>query len=282
MAALGECMIELSEAGDGRYALGYAGDAYNVAVGLARAGRPVRFVSRVGDDHYSDAMLAAWAAEGVDASLTDRVPGHVPGLYLIRTDERGERSFEYWRGESPARLLLADDDHAERLRAGLAGVDWIFLSGITLSLLGGAAHARLLELLDALPAKVAFDTNYRRAGWPDAATARARMDGVLRRTDIALPTRDDHDEDLIARLRELEVPEAAIKLGPEGALLLSGERIPAVRVDEVVDTTGAGDAFDAAYLHARLGGAAPAEAAAAANRAAAATLGHPGAISARR
>ena len=278
VAALGECMIELSEAGDGRYALGYAGDAYNVAVGLARAGTRVRFVSRVGDDHYSDAMLAAWEAEGVDGSLTDRLAGMAPGLYLIRTDASGERSFTYWRDASPARRILADDEHAEQLRAGLADADWIFLSGITLSLLTDAAHARLLELLDALPAQVAFDTNYRPAGWPDAETARRRMDDVLRRTSIALPTLDDHDEDLLARLHALDVPEAAIKLGADGARLLSGERIAAAPVTEIVDTTGAGDAFDAGYLHARLNGASPADAAAAANRVAAAALTHRGAI----
>jgi 2-dehydro-3-deoxygluconokinase len=290
VAVMGECMIELSELDDRTLALGYAGDVYNVAVGLARWGTEVAFVSRLGDDHYSEAMLEDWRSEGLDTSLTDRLAGYAPGLYMIRTDERGERSFTYWRSASPARELLADDAHAEHVRAGLAGTDWLLLSGISLSLLSAGAHARLLNVLDTLDGtRIAFDTNYRPAGWPDAATARERMDDMLARTALALPTlgdeqalhgdRDAHDT--LRRLIAHGVEEAAVKLGPDGALVLAdgvAEHVPAEPDVEVVDTTGAGDAFDAGYLHGRLAGLAPAEAAREGNRLAAASLRHRGAI----
>jgi 2-dehydro-3-deoxygluconokinase len=280
VAVMGECMIELSHLDDRTLALGYAGDVYNVAVSLARWGTEVAFVSRLGDDHHSEAMLAAWRAEGVDTSLTDQLAGYAPGLYMIRTDAGGERSFTYWRSASPARELLADDAHAERVRAGLAGADWLLLSV--------PAHARLLELLDALGAggtRVAFDTNYRPAGWPDAATAAARMDDVLARSALALPTLDDEQalhgdrsaEDTLRRLHALGVEEVVVKLGADGALA-EGEHVPAEPGVDVVDTTGAGDAFDAGYLHARLAGLAPAASAAEGNRLAAAVLRHRGAI----
>jgi 2-dehydro-3-deoxygluconokinase len=288
VAVMGECMIELSHLDDRTLALGYAGDVYNVAVSLARWGTDVAFVSRLGDDHHSAAMLAAWRAEGLDTSLTDQLPGYAPGLYMIRTDGAGERSFTYWRSGSPARELLADDAHAERVRAGLAGTDWLLLSGISLSLLSDAAHARLLALLDALGAagtRVAFDSNYRPAGWPDAAAAAARMDDVLARTTLALPTLDDERalhgdadaEATVARLGALGVEEVVVKLGEEGALV-AGEIVPAEPGVEVVDTTGAGDAFDAGYLHARIAGLEPAAAAAEGARLAAVVLRHRGAI----
>jgi 2-dehydro-3-deoxygluconokinase len=288
VAVMGECMIELSHLDDRTLALGYAGDVYNVAVSLARWGTDVAFVSRLGDDHHSAAMLAAWRAEGLDTSLTDQLPGYAPGLYMIRTDGAGERSFTYWRSGSPARELLADDAHAERVRAGLAGTDWLLLSGISLSLFSDAAHARLLALLDALGAagtRVAFDSNYRPAGWPDAATAAARMDDVLARTTLALPTLDDERalhgdadaEATVARLGALGVEEVVVKLGEAGALV-AGEIVPAERGVEVVDTTGAGDAFDAGYLHARIAGLEPAAAAAEGARLAAVVLRHRGAI----
>ena len=288
VAVMGECMIELSHLDDRTLALGYAGDVYNVAVSLARWGTDVAFVSRLGDDHHSAAMLAAWRAEGIDTNLTDQLPGYAPGLYMIRTDGAGERSFTYWRSASPARELLADDAHAEHVRAGLAGTDWLLLSGISLSLLSDAAHARLLALLDALGAagtRVAFDSNYRPAGWPDAATAAARMDDVLARTTLALPTLDDERalhgdadaEATVARLGALGVEEVVVKLGEAGALV-AGEIVPAERGVEVVDTTGAGDAFDAGYLHARIAGLEPAAAAAEGARLAAVVLRHRGAI----
>jgi 2-dehydro-3-deoxygluconokinase len=286
IAVMGECMIELSELDERTMTLGYAGDVYNVAVSLARWGTEVALVSRLGDDHYSEAMLEAWRAEGLDTSLTDQLPGYAPGLYLIRTDATGERSFTYWRSASPARELLADDDHAEHVRAGLAGTDWLLLSGISLSLLSDAAHARLLELLDALDGtRVAFDSNYRPAGWPAAALAAARMDDVLARATLALPTLDDEQalhgdadaEATVARLTALGVEEVVVKLGGEGALA-GTELVGAEPGVEVLDTTGAGDAFDAAYLHARIAGLPPAAAAAEGNRLAATVLRHRGAI----
>jgi 2-dehydro-3-deoxygluconokinase len=296
VACIGECMIELSPAGERTLELAYAGDVCNTAVALARLARScdivVQFVTRLGDERHSEAMLAEWRTEGVDTSLVDRLAGRAPGLYLIELDDRGERSFTYYRSQSPARELLADDDHAAALRAGLAGADWIHLSAVTLSLLAEPAHERLVALLDELRAdgsRVALDTNYRPRGWPDPATARGRIEDALARCDLALPTLDDEralfgDADLracLARLAGTGVPEIAVKLGPDGACVAwegRSERVPAVADVEIVDSTGAGDAFDAGYLHARLTGAQPPAAAAAGNALAAATLGHRGAI----
>jgi 2-dehydro-3-deoxygluconokinase len=293
VACIGECMIELSPAGERTLRLAYAGDVCNTAVALARLARgsdvAVQFVTRLGDERHSHAMLAEWRAEGIDTALVDRLPGRAPGLYLIELDERGERSFTYYRSESPARDLLGDDDHAATVQAGLEGATWVHLSAITLSLLSPRAHDRLLAVLDHLRERgtcVALDTNYRPRGWPDPDVARDRIADVLTRCDLALPTLDDEralfdDRDLDACLDRLGVPEVAVKLGADGACVAwAGQRemVPAVAGVEIVDSTGAGDAFDAAYLHARLTGADPSAAAAAGNALAAATLGHRGAI----
>jgi 2-dehydro-3-deoxygluconokinase len=265
-------------------------------VSLARLARgtdiEVQFVTRLGDERHSDAMVAEWRAEGLGTELVDRIAGRAPGLYLIELDDEGERSFTYYRSESPARELFADDVQARATRDALQGAEWVFLSGVTLSLLGAGAHGRLLAMLDDLRAngaRVALDTNYRPRGWSDAATARERIGAVLERCDLALPTLDDDralfgDGDLdacLARLAGAGVGEVAVKLGPGGACVAHGgavELVPAVADVEIVDTTGAGDAFDAGYLHARLRGVDPPAAAAAGNRLAAVTLGHRGAI----
>jgi 2-dehydro-3-deoxygluconokinase len=293
VACIGECMIELSPAGERTLQLAYAGDVCNTAVALARLARGteivVQFVTRLGDERHSEAMLAEWRAEGIDTTLVDRLPGRAPGLYLIELDERGERSFSYYRSESPARELLADDN-AAMLRAGLGGADWVFLSAVTLSLLSASAHERLLALLDGLRrdgTRVALDTNYRPRGWPDPDTARRRIADALGRCDLALPTLDDEralfgDRDLDACLDRLsKVPEVAVKLDADGACVAwagRSERVAPVADVEIVDSTGAGDTFDAAYLHARMTGAEPPAAAAAGNALAAATLRHRGAI----
>src|SRR5207244_10543509 len=99
-------MVELARGSDGRYSLAYGGDTFNTAVYLARAGVPVAYATALGDDPYSDGLLAFANAEGVQRDLVVRVPSRMPGLYLIETDAQGERRFYYWRDTSPARDLF--------------------------------------------------------------------------------------------------------------------------------------------------------------------------------
>ena len=80
---VGEVMVELARGGDNRYALSFGGDTFNTAVYLARAGVDAAYATALGDDPYSDAVMALAAAEGVNGDLITRVPGRMPGLYLI-------------------------------------------------------------------------------------------------------------------------------------------------------------------------------------------------------
>ena len=106
VVCVGEVMVELAHGADGRYGLAYGGDTFNTAVYLARAGVPVAYGTALGDDPYSDGIAALAAAEGVGTDLVLRLPGRMPGLYLIETDQAGERQFYYWRETSPARELF--------------------------------------------------------------------------------------------------------------------------------------------------------------------------------
>ena len=107
IVVVGEGMIELSRADGGLWRLGHGGDTLNTAIHLARMDRDVRYVTALGDDPFSATLLQDWAAEGIDTSLILRDPTRMPGLYAITTDEAGERSFSYWRGQSAARRTLS-------------------------------------------------------------------------------------------------------------------------------------------------------------------------------
>jgi 2-dehydro-3-deoxygluconokinase len=294
VASIGECMIEFSAARDGLFARGFGGDTLNTAVYLSRLGVETAYVTALGDDALSEAMLASWQAEGIDTREVLRVPGRVPGLYMIERDPRGERSFLYWRDRAPARELFdrADDAALERL----AGFDWLYLSGISLSLYGEAGRARLRELLAAARrrgGRVAFDGNYRPQGWADAEAARRAFNAILPLVDLALPTLEDEqalfgDADAagcITRLKAHGIGEIVIKRGPLGCLIEANGRlaeIPPSHVVQPVDTTAAGDSFNAAYLAARILGAAPEQAAQAGHRLASAVIMSPGAVIARK
>ncbi|MDL4819150.1 sugar kinase [Actinomadura opuntiae] len=295
VALIGECMIELRHLAADRLALGYAGDVLNTAAYLARSAAPgaldVQFVTITGDDPYSAEMRERWRAHGVGDAYARVRPGGRAGLYLIRTDTRGERTFQHYRSESPARGLFGPDQPAS-LDAAIAGHDLVYLSGITLSIISAEARARLADVLAETRRRgglVAYDGNHRPAGWPSPGAAAAAAAAVLAHTDIALPSLDDdrlvHGDGsaraCVERLRDAGVPEIVVKLGAEGCVIAdhdSMEAVPAVPDVRVVDTTAAGDAFNGAYLAARLAGAGRRAAAEEGARLAAEVIGHPGAL----
>ncbi|HJN61591.1 MAG TPA: sugar kinase [Alphaproteobacteria bacterium] len=285
LAFIGECMIELTDtggSGGGATQRGFGGDSLNSAVYAARclAGEDmaVAYVTILGDDPFSDEMLAAWRAEGVGTELVMRRAGALPGLYAIRTDSSGERSFHYWRSESPARALFADAG-AAALAAALVDFDLLYVSGITLAIMAEAGRARLLETLALARSRggrVAFDSNYRPLLWPDIDSARRQITRGAAAATLVLSSFDDEralfgdpsPEVSAQRLHALGAGEVVIKNGPGDCLVsLAGDaekgqwRIAPPTVAHPVDTTAAGDSFNAAYIAARMLGAAPGEAA---------------------
>ena len=293
--SIGEVMVELKRQPDGRFALAFGGDSFNTAVYLARCGIDTAYATALGDDRWSDETVALAEVEGIETSAILRVPGRLPGLYLIETDAAGERTFFYWRETSPARDLFTLPG-ADAVEQAIRAARLVYVSGITLSLYDEAGLERLFTALAAARdagAHVAFDSNYRPRGWRgDAIRARRVMARALDLATIALPTFDDEralwgdaaPEASLDRLAGHGIAEALVKLGPEGARIAHHGRRETVAPPERLDphdTTAAGDSFNAAYLAARLAGADPAQAALAGHRLAGIVIRHPGAIAPR-
>jgi len=289
---VGEVLIELKRGADGRFALSCGGDTFNTAIYLARAGLDVAFASAVGDDPYSESIMALAAAEGVAGHLVLRVPGRLPALCLVENGPSGERSVRYWREGSPVRELFELPDWM-RVAESLVAAKLIYFSGITLSLFSTSGLGRFLAVLEVARqqgAKVAFDGNFRPRGWKgDLPRTRTVFIETLKRVDIALPTFDDEavlwgdpsPEATVARLQAFGIGEIVVKNGPNSALVAAAagqEFVPVPEVVVPVDTTAAGDGFNAGYLAARLSGLEPAQAASAAHRLAGDVIRHPGAL----
>ena len=234
---------------------------------------------------------AAWESEEIGTGLIPRVAGAVPGLYLIRTDETGERSFYYWRDSAPVRRLFTLPEIAE-IEAAFLCARMIYLSGITLSLFDPASRDRLFAGLAAARAqgvKIVFDTNFRPRGWPDFAVGRAVYEQAFRASDLVLASVEDHGllfgstepDDVIARLQAANVAEMVVKFAtPACCVVCEGVSniVSAKAVANVIDTTAAGDSFAAAYMAARLAGHGAVEAALAGHRLAGVGVCHRGAI----
>lgn len=287
--SVGEAMLELSPREGDLWRMGVAGDTLNTAWylrALLPAAWRVGYLTRLGTDAFSDRIAGFIAAAGIDTGRITRDPARGCGLYAISL-QAGERSFTYWRGQSAARHL-ADDGAA--LEAGLAGAGVLYLSGITLAILPEAGRETLLDRLAQRPKGVvlAFDPNIRPRLWADPAAMRRALSAAAALSDLVLPSFDDEaaafgdaapeatlERYLAGGAREVVVKNAG------GAILASAGGAPVRHLPEAVtpvDTTGAGDSFNAGYLAARLQGQAMAAALAAGAALAGHVIVHPGAL----
>jgi 2-dehydro-3-deoxygluconokinase len=296
VVSIGEVMIELARGNDGRFGFASGGDTFNTAVYLARSGVDVAYATALGDDPYSNGIVSLATAEGVATDLMLRIPGRLPGLYLIETNTAGERTFYYWRDTSPAREIFEFPEWS-RVAETLLAARIIYFSGITLSLYSNVGLGRFLAVLEMARkngVRVAFDGNFRPRGWKnDLARARTVFTEALKRVDVAMPTFDDEallwgdrsPEATIERMKAFGIAEVVVKNGENGALVAAGghqELIPVHEVVKPVDTTAAGDSFNAGYMAARLAGENPGDAASAGHRLAASVIQHRGAIMPRQ
>ena len=277
-------MVELArEAGGERYCLGYAGDSFNTAVYLARGGVQVSYLTRLGDDPHSDGIIAALAEEGIDSGLVARDAGRSVGLYLIDNDAAGERQFSYWRENSPARSLFD-------AKPALPVPDLFYFTGITLAVARSGVEilGEVLSQLRSAGARVAFDPNYRPLLWQSVQQARDHYRMVLPLCDLVLPTLDD--DRALWGFESAGESQAFYSGFGAGEVVVKGDALVASSWQSgelrerqaepvaAIDTTGAGDSFNAGYIAARLAGEAPEDALARAQALAAEVVQHRGAI----
>jgi 2-dehydro-3-deoxygluconokinase len=296
MCVLGECMLEVSAAtleqkSEVSAGLSFGGDTLNVATYYARLGGAVDYLTALGDDGLSTWLVDRWTEEGVGCHQIVQEPGGVPGLYLIQVDDAGERSFIYWRDNSPAKRLLSSATALTQLLSHANGYDMFYLSGITLSLMTESSREMFFSFVSDFRAGgglIAFDGNYRPSQWPDKPQARLIYEHMYRNVDIALSTagdecllfEDQKVNNAAKRLQTWGVQEIVIKDGNNDCLLVVGGNatsMPALQAN-VIDTTAAGDSFNAAYLASRAKGIDCRDSVNDGHRLAAIVIGHRGAI----
>lgn len=235
----------------------YGGDTLNLLVAASRLGSATGYITRVGQDPFAPYLLASWAAEGIDTSQVKLVEGF-NGLYFISLLPEGEREFTYYRRGSAASTLEPQDLDADYI--GDARI--LHLSGITQALSPSCRAATLAaaQIARQRGVKVSYDPNLRLRLWR-LEEAQAAVAELLPLVDIMLSSAPEEaellfgiaaPEALAEHLLVRSVGTVAIKAGPEGCWIATREEVvhlSAAAPKGVVDTTGAGDAFNGGFLH---------------------------------
>lgn len=240
-----------------------AGADSNVAIGLARLGFSVRWVSRVGDDSLGRFVLDNLRGEGLDCSDVQIDPAHPTGFQLKgRCDDGSDPAVEYFRRGSAASHMTP-----ALLQPGWLQARHLHATGIPLALSEGCrslSHT-LVDAMRSAGRSVSFDPNLRPSLWPDLRTMVQQTNALAEKADWVLPgleegrllTGQQTPADIAGFYLDLGVELVVIKLGDAGAYFRSANsegQVAAVRAPQVVDTVGAGDAFAVGVLSALLEG----------------------------
>lgn len=292
IAYIGEPLIELAPVNQLDYRKGVAGDVFNTAVASAQLNVSSFLVSAVGQTYADQPIIDTAKGYDVNVDHVRRDDKHHAGLYLIQNDDSGERSFIYWRNDSAAKHLFQSSDNLRALLKSITTLNYWYFSGITLALMSEKSidcFCQSVSEFRSCGGKVVYDNNYRQALWPSEQHYQKANEQILPWVDIFLPSVEDtlasgmagSKADALRFLTELPVPEICIKQGLEPVILKTSEgvqTIPVIAADQVVDTTGAGDGFNGAYLAARAKGLAPIQAVKAGMLVSKAVIGHAGAL----
>ena len=292
LVSIGEAMIELSHQTADAWSQGFAGDTLNTAW-AARALLPgdwaVDFVTRIGQDGFSDRFVEMLSDANIGTDHIIRSDSRIMGLYSIETDSEGERTFTYWRNQSAAREL-ARDPHA--LAKALSEASMVYVSGITLAILSDADRATLINALGQRSErsfKVYYDANARPKLWESTGVMQRSTHKMAQIAEAVLPTFDDEQlvfgdkslGDTLERYSRNGVPTIVIKNGTDPTVLKSDGIVTEIPVLEPVspkDTTGAGDSFNGAFMAARAAGRSDLDCVRVAQAASAEVVQHKGAL----
>jgi ribokinase len=230
------------------------GSAANTALALTRLGVKTIMIGRTGDDNWADIALEPLAKVGVDIHSVQRDPDNPTGLIFIPVTDKGERTMFSYRG---ANLRISASDIEPQ---ALANSSILHLSGYNFLVSPQKeASYRAVELAQDMGIDLSMDV-----GTVPAAQAKSELERILPLLNLVILGSDEAGdllssqtpEEAIAALLELGVSMVAFKLGQDGCIVADRAgtyRLPAFEV-ETVDTTGAGDAFCAGILFARLHG----------------------------
>ncbi|HET6512072.1 MAG TPA: sugar kinase [Candidatus Kapabacteria bacterium] len=261
IVAIGECLVEFLELEDGRYAQSYAGDTLNTLFYASRLGLKTGYVTAIGQDPYTEGIELLLDTEKIDRTICASDDG-INGTYFV-LGHTGTKRYHFLRKHSAATRMLEHID-IPKLKAYLLKAKVLHLSLTSIGI--QSERDRLIDVLSRIASevKICLDSNYRASVWADREDAQEWYQQALPYVSMLFVTDTDHEAiygkesfvHAIKRYQSYGINRLAYRMGDKGSILFDGraQTVKAVEGLNIVDTTGAGDAYNAGFIHAMLQG----------------------------
>lgn len=247
----GEIMVEMAHQGKNDYKYQFAGDSFNVAYymqHLKPADWQIFYMTKVGTDPTSKNVVDFVASTGVYTTPIQYTDNRTVGLFILNTQDDGEKVYTYWRGQAAAKTLF-------NTVQPLTGYDLVSFSGISAAIQEN--QDGLLQSVKSAHAQgvaIAYDFNHRKQLWSPSA-AKTFGDAVAPYCSILKIS--DEEQDILGyddlKTLSADVPTALwiYTKGSDGAEAWKNGKcladVPSVKPEKIVDTSAAGDSFKACF-----------------------------------
>lgn len=260
ICAIGECMMELTNATNVLYSQSIAGDTLNFSSYLDKNIFDTSYFTAVGTSEISKRVINFLQKKKIKTNLLSQIDSHEIGLYLIENSKVGEKIFYYWRDNSAAKFFF-NNQNLNKYKNQLEKFQYVYFSGITISLFENHNFVNFISILEFLKKnqiKIIFDFNIRIKRWSKKKLF-SYFSKTLPFVDILFASGEDLNflkgnssvKSFTNLIQKYNINHGIYRSNARlNYSFYKDERyfIKNKIKNKVVDTSGAGDGYNAAYI----------------------------------